>query len=421
MIVWALVACEAGHIALGGADSAAAPDTGEAVERLPGDTAADTGEAAPDEAKPDAPVQVELTCPGPIPAESYIPCAVVMRWPDGAIEVEGTVQIHVRGRSSASFPKPQYKLEFVDDAWAPAAVELFGMGRESDWVLNGMWIDRALIRNRLAWDLANALATGEDWAPEAVYAEVTLDGDYQGLYLLNETIDRDASRLDFAEDDGSGERFIASADEEGALRSRLQYASWAIDYPNDAGGQSGAVGHLRAWEAAVSAGDPWSHMDLDSWVAFILVEELTKNNDGYFLSHRVWRGDDGMLRLVPWDLDLTLGQPNYNDNWLSSGWIVYRSDLVVLSADDTFRAAFAERWRAAREEELATDAVLARVAALRAEMGDAVDRNWARWDIASVDFYGYLTPITDPEVEYAGVNQWLEERLAWIDDHVDDY
>lgn len=420
MILALLAGCTAGSIALGDSDSGGVP--ADSAEPLPGDTAPDTGDSGPaDEPPPDAPVQIDLTCPGPVPVDVDIPCDTVMRWPDGTVEAEGTVKVHLRGRSSASFPKPQYKLEFIDDDLQPAATELFSMGRESDWVLNGMWIDRTLFRNRLAWDLFNALSTGTDRAPESVYAELTLDGDYQGLYLLNETVDRDASRLDFAEDDGSGDRFIASADEEGEVKSRLQYAAWAIDYPNDAGAAEGAGAHLRAWEGAVQAGDPWDHMDLDSWVLFILIEELTKNNDGYFLSHRVWRGDDGRLRMVPWDLDLTLGQPNYNDNWLATGWIYYRSDLVALSADDPFREAFAARWRQARAGELADEALFARIAALRAEMGDAADRNWDRWDIATVDFYGYLTPIDDPEVEYAAVDAWLHDRLAWIDANVDAY
>ena len=76
------------------------------------------------------------------------------------------------------------------------------MGRKDDWVLNGMWIDRAMIRNKLAYDLFNELATGSGWAPDSAYAELTLNGEFQGLYLLYETVNHAASRIDFAADDG---------------------------------------------------------------------------------------------------------------------------------------------------------------------------------------------------------------------------
>ncbi len=426
MIVALALACTS-TTTLGMDPDTTPPRAEDTAHELPGDTSA-TDTAEPDDPadreKPTAPVQVVLECPGPLQLDVDIPCEGALSWPDGEPEAQGTVKVHIRGRSSSSFPKPQYKLEFIGDDLEPAPVELFGMGRESDWVLNGMWIDRAMIRNRFAWDLFNTLSRGVDRAPESVYAELTLDGEYQGLYLLDETIDRDGSRLDFAEDDGSGARFLVHADDEDGITSPLQYGRWALDYPGDATAaqRAGVAEHLGAWEDAIQGrGSPWDHMDLDSFVLFLLVEELMKNNDGYFLSHRVWRGDDAMLRMVPWDLDLTLGQPNYNDNWLSSGWIYYRSDLVADSADAELRQALAARWREGRAGELADEALLARMQALRDEMGDAADRNWERWDISTVDFYGYLTPIDDPEVEWAAIERWLPERTAWIDANIEDF
>lgn len=402
-------------------DSGEIPTTADsAAEQLPADTA-----APPPTPAPTAPVLIDVTCPSPIPDESAIPCDVRLSWPDGTEEAAGIAGFSQRGRSSLGFPKHQYKVEFIDSDGASAPVSLFGLGRESDWVLNGMWIDRAMIRNKLAWDLFNALASPPDHAPESVYAELTLDGSYLGVFLLNQTIDRDASRLDFAADDGTGSRFIVAADESG-IASTVQYGSWKVEYPGPTEQTrsvlDGITTHLASWEARINAGeDPFTQMDLDSFVRFVLIEEFMKNNDGYYLSHRLWRGDDGKLRMVPWDLDLTLGQPNYNENWRSDLWIAYRPLIVSGSETSKFNERFLEMWTEARAGPLATEAVIARIAAQRATMGDAVDRNWATWDITTVDFGGELYAVSSPEEEYARVDTWVRARLEWMDANVAAY
>lgn len=418
MLILPFLACSSTTIPT---DSGTAPlprDT--AADLLPADTAAE-----PPRPAPTAPVLIDVGCPSPIPDEAAIPCDIRLTWPDGTEEASGIAAFSQRGRSSLGFPKHQYKVEFIDTDGVSAPVSLFGLGRESDWVLNGMWIDRAMIRNKLAWDLFNALAAPPEHAPESVYAEVTLDGAYLGVFLLNQTIDRDASRLDFAADDGTGARFIVAADESG-IASTVQYGSWKVEYPGESEQTRAVLGgiteHLASWEAEIVAGgDPFTEMDLDSFVRFVLIEEFMKNNDGYYLSHRVWRGDDGKLHMVPWDLDLTLGQPNYNENWRSDLWIAYRPLIVSGSATATFKARFVEMWTEARAGALATDAVLARIAAQRATMGDAVDRNWATWDITTVDFGGELYAVASPEEEYARVDTWVRARLEWMDASVAAY
>lgn len=427
-MVLVFLACTSSRVIASGTPEPEPTLTGDtATEGLPGDTAdsADSGDTAvdPPKVEPTVPAQVTLDCPGAIPADTSITCTFTASspdWPDGSVSTPA--ELSLRGRSSSSFPKPQYKVTFVDGAGASAPAELFGMGRESDWVLNGMWIDRAMIRNKLAWDLFNELAKGVDHAPESVYTELTLDGDYRGVYLLNQMVDHDASRLDFADDDGTGSRFIVSADEDG-FTSNVQYGHWKIDYPPTSQQtrevKAGVQDGIAEWEARITgAGDPFDLMDLDSFVLFILTEEFMKNNDGYFLSHRVWRGDDTLLRMVPWDLDLTLGQPSYNDNENPKSWIQYRTEMVTGSQTTAFQSALEARWVDARKDVLATDAVIARIEHQRAVMGDATARNWARWDITTVDFSGYLYPVTSSEQEFDLVEAWVKKRLDWMDDNV---
>ena len=59
------------------------------------------------------------------------------------------------------------------------------MDAHHEWVLYGPWLDKTAVRNYLFYNLAGELM---DYAPNVRYCEVIVDGEYQGLYLLAETI-----------------------------------------------------------------------------------------------------------------------------------------------------------------------------------------------------------------------------------------
>ena len=71
-------------------------------------------------------------------------------------------------------------------------VSLAGMGANSEWVLNGPYLDKTLIRNKLVYDLAREL---NGWAPDTRFVELFVDGKYQGVYLAVEPVTNGESRL----------------------------------------------------------------------------------------------------------------------------------------------------------------------------------------------------------------------------------
>src|SRR5690606_33857044 len=60
---------------------------------------------------------------------------------------------HVRGQSSARFPKTPYRLEFWDNEDEDADYPVLGMPAQSDWALISPYYDRTLIRNPFAYEL----------------------------------------------------------------------------------------------------------------------------------------------------------------------------------------------------------------------------------------------------------------------------
>lgn len=70
--------------------------------------------------------------------------------------------IKYRGASSYSkFDKKQYRIKFYKNSKEnEKKVSLAGMGANSEWVLNGPYLDKTLIRNKLVYDLARELNGG---------------------------------------------------------------------------------------------------------------------------------------------------------------------------------------------------------------------------------------------------------------------
>lgn len=414
-----LLGCTTGSVPLAPHDDSApvAGDDSAPLDVVPHDS--DTAPRAPT-----APGFAAMDCPGSPPAEGKIDCTLSFTDADGALVWEGTAGVGLHGRSSMDFIKPQFAIELRDAEGADAPADLYGLGAESDWILNGMYIDRALFRNRLCWEMYRELTLEREWAPDSMYVELTWQGEYFGVYLLEERVDHASGRVPVPDDDGTGKNFIVRADETG-IPSALQYGRWAVVYPaeadQDRAVMDGVAARLLAMEAAIQAADSttWTQLDLDSAVAFVLMEEFMKNNDAFYLSHHLYTDDAGLVRFVPWDLDLTLGQPNYNDNENPESWLLYRPAIIAnLALAPGFHERMLSMWGEWRAGALSDDGIDRQLAANPAFLGDASSRNFVRWPIAEVQWYGYLYTVTSYEEELGRVSTFAHARAEWMDTHL---
>ena len=118
---------------------------------------------------------------------------------DDASTAEGTALFRYRGNSSRWFTKGSFRLRIVeeDDSLTARRLGLLGMKDGKEWALHGPFLDKTLMRNYMCMNLsAEVMGT---WVPDTRFCEVILDGEYQGVYLLMETIDVDENRLDLRE------------------------------------------------------------------------------------------------------------------------------------------------------------------------------------------------------------------------------
>jgi hypothetical protein len=366
---------------------------------------------------------LELDCSQEIPDEPKVDCTLRVANEAGQVFYDGPAGAEVRGRSSSGFPKKQYGVELRTPDGADDEVDLLGMGAEADWVLNGAWIDRALVRNKLAYDVFQAFDP-EGYGPESRACTLDLNGAPWGVYFLVERLKAAPSRVDVQSEQG----WVIKLNDQGSfpLRESVGHGAWKVVSPGapSAAQLAGVEAWVADWQDAVLH-DPAAlftdHVDRGSAIDFVILQELFKNNDGYYLSVHLTR-DQGLARFAPWDLDLTLGQPTYNDNVVPTGWVAYRPPWVAnMAGAPGFSDALAERWRDLRTGELADDALLTRVEGQWATLGpDRIEENFEIWDWDDIDFLGgYLPPVDDFEHEADNIRAWIPARTAWIDDHID--
>ena len=175
------------------------------------------------------------------------------------------------------------------------------------------------------------------------------------------------------------------------------------------------------------------YIDINSFTDFVLINELSKNSDGYKLSSYVHKHADskgGKLVAGPiWDFDQTYGLSDVCSNGDPMGWTYLQNqegceDLESMPmwwqsmlADTLFRNHLISRWKMFRASFLRLDSINAWIDSNKAFISGAISRNFHQWD----DFIGNTIwaepePIPqsyDEEIIY--LKRWITQRIDWMD------
>ena len=380
-------------------------------------------------------------------------------------DFEGTVGIEIRGSTSQNYPKKQYGVEVRDPVGKDSAVSLLGMPKESDWVLYAPYSDKTLMRNILAYQLGRDLG---HYAPRTKLCEVVLNGQYQGVYVLIEKIKRDKNRVDIAklkDEDISGEDvtggYIIKIDKDDSRtedRWRSAYPPpfqqkadqqiyFRYEYPKseDIGPEQKAYiqQYIGAFEDAL-AGDNFTdsvegyakYIDVNSFIDFFIVNEISKDLDAYRLSTYMYKQkvtDGGKLVMGPlWDYNVAFGNIEWpcvenslegfamdfneicsEEFWLTPFW------WKRLLEDSAYSEQLAVRWAELRNTQLATDQVVGHIDSVATLLNEeAQARNFTRWPILGEYVWpnAFVGETYQEEVDW--MKDWVTRRLSWLDENL---
>jgi hypothetical protein len=363
---------------------------------------------------------------------------------------EGWIGIELRGNGSLIYPKQQFGIETRDSSGGDLDVPLLGMPADADWVLAAAASDKTLLRDALGMSIAASLG---QYASRTRFCELLIDGIYQGVYILHEKIKRGARRVDIAKltpsdsqgvaltggyifkmDPGKGLAFEGWS----ASFDSLGYFSYFYHYPGPESITFLQRAYLGTWfrefENAMRADDYADPVhgyraiiDVPSFIDHMIVQEATFNGDGYAWSTYFQKDrDDRGRKLVigpVWDLHSAFGNSYYGNGGLAEGWRIHSEHRPFywyrLLADSSFLRDLRRRWWSVRATVLADTVLLSRIDSLATLIGEARERNFLRWNVMGI----WQSPNSYVGLSYEDellfLKRWLQDRLAWIDAHID--
>lgn len=387
---------------------------------------------------------VRITAGQTIQKDIYTTGSITFEDPDGMYcdvpSLSGTMQIKGRGNTTWNQPKKPYRIKLDEKS------KVLGMKANSDWVLLANYCDKSMLRNQAAMEISRIADL--DWTPHCRTVELYLNGSYQGMYDLFQKVEVAGEKVDLqiaTDADNSGEALTGdyfleidtTQDEPVSFTTPTYLVPLMFKEPEYPTAQQekyikdyfAQVDKAMAAEDIAKVGE---YLDLDSFVKFFIVQELTKNVDGglrksSFMSKR--RGGKAEISCV-WDFDLSLGNANYltdkslcngknGDNGPEGWWVRYYQRTgtkdcwySILMRNAQFNAQLKAKWNELKPE---LDKVPEMIDALTELYGDAITRNYNQWRTLGTNVWpNVVYPKTyKEEIDY--LKNFYTTRLAWLD------
>lgn len=368
----------------------------------------------------------------------------------------GKVGIERRGKSSQSYPQNPYTIELHDNLGKELQVSLFGMQKESDWVLHAPYADKSLLRNALAYTMSRDMGR---WAPRGRHVELILNGEYMGIYVLFEKIKWGKGRVEIekmTDQDNTGDALT------GGYIFSLDKApnGWFSRYPvpnapNNGTKQFSFVyprpqfiteiqksyiqNTVDAFESALwSPGfqDPKNgfkkYIDMSSFVDNMLINEISRNVDAYRSSTYYYKDRDSRdpkIYAGPiWDYDLAFRNADFCDGSQVQGW-AYMFNYVCpndgaglnpfwwekLLQDTVFQAELRCKFKSFTANQFSQTRITYIIDSISSTLSEAQVRHFTKWPILGK----YVWPNPQPlaltyEMELQLLKKWISERIGWM-------
>ena len=373
----------------------------------------------------------------------------------------GNAGVEIRGSSSQSLsPKKSYGVELWDVNGNAIDSSLVGMPKQSDWILSANYADKSFLNNTMTYHTATEMGW---YAARHQHVELVINGEYQGVYVLMEKIKRDNHRVDIAQlqltdifgdevtggyiikvdkSTGSGgQGWTSTFAPDTAINNQTIYFQY--DYPSDLVIMPQQSAYIQAFvdsfETALAGPNfmdtvlGYPHfIDVNSFVDYFLINELSKNVDGYRLStylHKDKNSNGGKMRIGPvWDYDIAWANANYCNGSDTSGW-AYDFALSCpgdfwqipfwwdrLLQDPAFQDKVKCRWDELKLTALSVNHLHAYCDSMGIYLNESQQRNFALWPI--LGSYVWPNPAPYP-ADYQGeideLKNWISSRWLWLD------
>ena len=326
------------------------------------------------------------------------------------------IKIRGRGNSTWSFPKKPYQIKFGSKE------TVLGMLKDKKWILLANYSDKTMLRNEVALNLSRF--SNLDWTPNSRFLELFVNNEYLGVYQIVQKVEESSNRVNLGDNGYLLEVDQLSRLDPDDVYFRTNKYLFNIKEPSldEGDNQFDIIKNYIQLTEKTLLGDNFTdpvegyakYIDVDSFVDWYLINEITKNNDAIFYSSVYMNYmPGGKLKMGPvWDYDLSLGNINYNNNETTDGfWIKKAVWYSRLFEDPNFIAKVKKRFnhfydnRNLFQEQVNSNSVY---------LNQSQERNFYKWPILGTYVWpNYVFYSTyNEEVKY--LKEWLDERLEWL-------
>jgi hypothetical protein len=358
--------------------------------------------------------------------------------------------------------KKPYGIELWTDSTGllDKKLSLVQMPVESDWVLNASYNDRSFMRDFLAQMIAGRLGVLNS---KTKFIELIINDEYRGVYVLMEKIKQGKNRVPISDlyptensgDDVTGGYLLKIDKTSGSPSttfksnytsgiSATQKCEFQIEYP-----KYGIItqqqliyirDYINTWERKLMTedmNDPKASfrdlMDMPSFVNFFILNEVTRNVDGFRLSTYLYKDKEslgGKIKMGPaWDFNIAFGNADYLNGWMTNGFVYKAMENEggkndywqvpfwwnKLIQDASFRKALATRWKEVRSSFLNTNTINATIDSAQVVLKEPLNRNFQKFPLMGRKIWPnyYVGSTLTDEVNW--LKNWIQGRLTWLD------
>lgn len=328
----------------------------------------------------------------------------------------GNVEIKGRGNSSWNlFDKKSYQIKF------DKKTSVLGMDKAKKWILLPNMSDDSLLRNRIAYHLAEQLNMKNSL--ECRYVDLWIDGDYRGNYLLSEKVEIGNNRVNLSTDDGIlcewDDAFYS--DEEYWFKNDALDATFSV---KEAVNEDPSIisKNMDAFNSSLTEfmnlltqtptddltiDDMKNKIDIESFAQYYLINEFLLNKESVTTSWFWYRdGNSDVLHMGPvWDFDSSM----YFYGEFDEVYIWQRNIFFELLRVPSFRDYITNYYASHMSafENLSTFA-----SSQANDIKESAEMNFIRWEVLGKESKtGRMNHDTYDEAVNETV-KWLENRVS---------
>ncbi|MEK9613467.1 MAG: CotH kinase family protein, partial [Flavobacteriaceae bacterium] len=303
------------------------------------------------------------------------------------------------------------------------------------------------------------------YATKTAFYELEINGAFKGTYVLMEKIKRDKNRVNIsknkAEDisggyilkidkpTGDGEwydetiAFGSQYSTRGELES-FRNISFLYEYPKSDDITTEQKEYIQNYiydfetalvsEEFTSAENGYrKYIDIDSFIDFFILNEISKNPDGFRLSTYMHKDKGKKLKMGPiWDFNIAFGNVDYCNGEATSGWAYQFNSICPgdtwqvpfwwgrLLEDPDFIITLQTRWNNLRNSTLATQSLMNDIEGFQEilKSSSASDKNFAKWLILGKYVWpnAFVGDSYVSEINY--LKDWITNRMEWLDNNI---